>query len=537
MTQSSISPKSLRRYAAVILCGGKSSRMGFDKTLLTLRDGRRLLAATAEKLSERFGEVVLAVGSEERLGQFSDFSGYTLVADDHPHSGPAGAVASALSEVAPRAAFVMAGDMVKVDFGLIERLADLIEAGAEAAVPVHGGRKEPLYAFYASSAGPFLAEAAREGRGTLREAFPKLRTLFLELFDSELAPGLFENINTPEEAMAASLNPPANLSPKAEEASPLFGLDAQALQTTKKEGVEDQASKQKGPAFQVSQASRMRDPASPVLEQDSQAPPALELERPDALGLELDFKGSEGTRSLSAAFRSIPKVDKVLALARQSGGPLSGLSPEALVLAVREALARRREAIAQGRESEPWEPLAAVAQEAEKQAKPGLSPVINATGVVLHTNLGRAPLSKEAAQSVAKIASGYSSLEYDPHLGRRASRQRHVEKLLLEIFGGEAALAVNNNAAALLLVAAALAPGREVIISRGELVEIGASFRLGDILEAGGAILREVGSTNRTAAADYERAAQSGSPALIMSVHAGNFRLVGYGGRPEMKEL
>jgi len=162
--------------------------------------------------------------------------------------------------------------------------------------------------------------------------------------------------------------------------------------------------------------------------------------------------------------------------------------------------------------------------------------VINATGVVLHTNLGRAPLSEPARRAIAQAAAGYLSLEYDVPEGRRSHRALGVEAWLTRLTGAEAAMAVNNGAAALLLVVSALAQGRKVIVSRGELVEIGGSFRLPEILRKAGATLVEVGTTNRTRLDDYRRALTP-EVALILKVHPSNFRLVGFSERPEREEL
>ena len=168
--------------------------------------------------------------------------------------------------------------------------------------------------------------------------------------------------------------------------------------------------------------------------------------------------------------------------------------------------------------------------------KPSLQRVINATGVIVHTNLGRAPLSRAAAARAAQLAAGYTNLEYDLAAGARGRRDVHAEQLLRRLTGAEAAVVVNNNAAATLLVLAALAAGREVIISRGELVEIGGGFRVPDVLAQSGAILREVGTTNRTRAADYG-AAISDRTALILRVHPSNFRIEGFTERPSLEQL
>jgi len=168
--------------------------------------------------------------------------------------------------------------------------------------------------------------------------------------------------------------------------------------------------------------------------------------------------------------------------------------------------------------------------------RPSLVRVINATGVIVHTNLGRAPLSEAALERVRHVAGGYTNLEYDLAKGTRGKRDVHAEKLIARLTGAEAAVVVNNNAAATLLLLAALAHGREVIISRGELVEIGGGFRVPDVMNQSGAILREVGTTNRTRAADYA-AAINDRTALILRVHPSNFRVVGFTERPALDEL
>jgi L-seryl-tRNA(Ser) seleniumtransferase len=158
---------------------------------------------------------------------------------------------------------------------------------------------------------------------------------------------------------------------------------------------------------------------------------------------------------------------------------------------------------------------------------PTLRPVINATGIIIHTNLGRAPLSKAAQQAIAEVAGHYSTLEFDLKTGKRGSRLRHAAELLSEITGAEAALVVNNNAAALVLILSAFAQGREAILSRGQLVEIGGGFRVPEVMEQSGAKLVEVGTTNRTRAADYARAITPQS-ALLMRAHASNFKQIGF---------
>ena len=165
-----------------------------------------------------------------------------------------------------------------------------------------------------------------------------------------------------------------------------------------------------------------------------------------------------------------------------------------------------------------------------------LRPLINATGVIVHTNLGRAPLALPALQRLRQVAEGYSNLEYDLQVGSRGSRTMHAESLLTALTGAEAAVVVNNNAAATLLILTALANGREAIVSRGELVEIGGGFRVPEIMAQSGTILREVGTTNRTRIADY-RAAIGPRTALLMRIHPSNFQIVGFTERPTLGEL
>jgi L-seryl-tRNA(Ser) seleniumtransferase len=179
---------------------------------------------------------------------------------------------------------------------------------------------------------------------------------------------------------------------------------------------------------------------------------------------------------------------------------------------------------------------AVAAEHLEATFRRSLEPVINATGVIIHTNLGRAPLADAAVDQIARIARGYCSLEYDVQRGERGRRDVHAETLLRRVTGAESAVVVNNNAAAVLLVLAALAKGREVIVSRGELVEIGGGFRVPDVMRESGAVLREVGTTNKTRASDYA-AAVSDRTALILRVHPSNFRIEGFSERPVLSEI
>ena len=168
--------------------------------------------------------------------------------------------------------------------------------------------------------------------------------------------------------------------------------------------------------------------------------------------------------------------------------------------------------------------------------EPSLVSVINATGVIVHTNLGRAPLATSAISQVTRVARGYANLEYDLGAGQRSTRSVHAERLLARVTGAPAAVVVNNNAAAVLLVLTALAQGREAIISRGELVEIGGGFRIPDVMRQSGALIREVGTTNKTRTADYA-AAISDRTALILRVHPSNFRIEGFTERPRLDDL
>ncbi len=227
--------------------------------------------------------------------------------------------------------------------------------------------------------------------------------------------------------------------------------------------------------------------------------------------------------------RDLPSVDELLREER-----LAGLPREAAVTAARAALARAREEIRAG--AEPGDLVERTLAELAAATRPRLRRVINASGVVLHTNLGRAPLAEAALARVQEVAHGYSNLEYDLADGARGSRQDHCAALLRRLTGAEAALVVNNNAAAVLLALAALAEGREVLVSRGELIEIGDGFRIPEVLARSGARLVEVGTTNRTRVADYERAAGEATGA-ILRVHQSNFRVIGFTERPRLRDL
>ena len=222
--------------------------------------------------------------------------------------------------------------------------------------------------------------------------------------------------------------------------------------------------------------------------------------------------------------RDLPSVDE---LARESDDPLA-------VDAARAVLAEAREEVRAG--LDPGDLRSRLRDALSAARRPSLRRVLNGTGVIVHTNLGRAPLADAALERVREVARGYSNLELDLSSGTRGSRQDHVAALLRRATGAEAALVVNNNAAAVLLALAALAEGREVIVSRGELIEIGDGFRIPDVLARSGARLVEVGTTNRTRAADYEHAVGP-ETALLLRVHQSNFRVVGFTEQPRIEEL
>jgi L-seryl-tRNA(Ser) seleniumtransferase len=214
-------------------------------------------------------------------------------------------------------------------------------------------------------------------------------------------------------------------------------------------------------------------------------------------------------------------------LARTADDPLA-------VDAARTVIAQARDELRAG--ADPGDLVARLRDELTAARQPALQRVLNATGVIVHTNLGRAPLPRAALDRVQDVGLGYSNLEYDLAAGARGSRQDHVGRILSRLTGGEAAIVVNNNAGAMLLALAALAEGREVLVSRGELIEIGDGFRIPDVLARSGARLVEVGTTNRTRADDYERAVRA-ETALLLRVHQSNFRVVGFTEQPTVPEL
>ena len=225
--------------------------------------------------------------------------------------------------------------------------------------------------------------------------------------------------------------------------------------------------------------------------------------------------------------RLLPSVGELLH--SSSGQQLVQQYSRSMALrAVRASIAQARAQIRQGAQCPSSdELLLAVEHMLKESQRPNLQPVINATGVIINTNLGRSPLSQEALQAVQRVAGGYTNLEYELEAGERGSRHSHVSALLCELTGAEAALVTNNNAAAVLLALSTLAAGREVIISRGQLVEIGGGFRVPDVMRQSGCQLVEVGTTNRTRLSDYA-AAITERTALLLTVHPSNFQIVGF---------
>jgi len=239
---------------------------------------------------------------------------------------------------------------------------------------------------------------------------------------------------------------------------------------------------------------------------------------------------------MNTEFRKLPGVD--LLLSHPEIAALTDKYPrEQIVNLARKQLELARRSIEAGKKCPlVAEIAAAMYKYINELAKPALCPLINATGVILHTNLGRAPLSKKAIAEMDKISGGYSNLEFDVEKGLRGSRQTHIERLLCEVTGAEAGLVVNNNASAVLLGLSALAKRKEIIVSRGQAVEIGDSFRIPDVMRQSGAKLVEVGTTNCTYARDYESAITD-STAALLRVHSSNFKVVGFTSETSIEEL
>jgi len=239
---------------------------------------------------------------------------------------------------------------------------------------------------------------------------------------------------------------------------------------------------------------------------------------------------------MESKFQRLPSVDRLLSEGRIK--QLQESYPRVLVVdLIRQCLERERLSIASGKPCPSLDEIVeSVCAQAWALSHPSLRPVINATGVILHTNLGRAPLSQEAIVAMDAAAKGYCNLEFDLDSGTRGSRHSHIEHILCQLTGAEAALVVNNNASAVLLALTALARKKEVIVSRGQAVEIGGGFRIPEVMRQSGAKLVEVGTTNCTYLADYEQAINPGTAAL-MRVHSSNFRLLGFTYSVTLEEL
>ena len=240
--------------------------------------------------------------------------------------------------------------------------------------------------------------------------------------------------------------------------------------------------------------------------------------------------------SMKSDLRNLPSVDRLISDKRIQRLQ-EKYSHELVLQTVRQNLDEARVHIGQGEPALSFDQLIeSICRRIDSAVTPSMRPVINATGVILHTNLGRAPLSKEATAAMEECARSYVNLEIDLDSGRRGSRQVHVESLLCQITGAEAALVVNNNASAVLLALSALARRKEVIVSRGQAVEIGGGFRIPDVMRQSGARLVEVGTTNRTRLSDYEEAITARTAALLR-VHSSNFKVIGFTETVALEEL
>jgi L-seryl-tRNA(Ser) seleniumtransferase len=246
-------------------------------------------------------------------------------------------------------------------------------------------------------------------------------------------------------------------------------------------------------------------------------------------------------RNASSTMRAIPSVDellgrpRLLALAEKSSRALVTQSARSVLANVRSRM-KANPSSATPEASDPENLETQIIIHVESLLAPSLRRVINATGVILHTNLGRAPLSAKAAARSAQVATSYSNLEYDLETGERGQRDVHTSRMLANLVGAESAIVVNNNAAAVFLVLNTFSKGAETIVSRGELIEIGDGFRIPDIMSESGAILHEVGTTNRTRIRDYERAITERTR-LLLRVHPSNFRISGFTERPSLEDL
>ncbi|NIM97633.1 MAG: L-seryl-tRNA(Sec) selenium transferase [candidate division Zixibacteria bacterium] len=243
-----------------------------------------------------------------------------------------------------------------------------------------------------------------------------------------------------------------------------------------------------------------------------------------------------GEKIIQEKLRQIPSVEKILQFPELQS-EIDEFSHPLVAATVKQVVEMIREEIKKGKDSiSAADILQKVKDIIAKETSPALKAVVNATGVILHTNLGRAPLDEGTLSFIRNISSSYNNLEFDLKEGKRSKRGIFLEKLLCALTSAEAALAVNNNAGAVLLILTALAKGKEVIVSRGELVQIGGGFRIPEILALSGATLKEVGTTNQTSISDYENAITP-ETALLLKVHQSNFKMIGFAERPSIGEL
>lgn len=238
-------------------------------------------------------------------------------------------------------------------------------------------------------------------------------------------------------------------------------------------------------------------------------------------------------------YRRIPKVDILLETAKMQE-LVRFFGKKAVTECIRKGMDALRTMIKEGRTEEFEKALGNLETSVEKalkqDARVGFRRVINATGTILHTNLGRAPIARDQAEKIVDLVAGYSNLEYDLEAGHRGERYSHFQKLICDVTGAESAMAVNNNAGAVLLTLSAMACGKEVIVSRGEQIEIGGKFRIPDVIRQGGASLCEVGTTNKTHLSDYEEAINENT-GLLLKVHTSNYRIVGFSESVSTREL
>ncbi|HPR91109.1 MAG TPA: L-seryl-tRNA(Sec) selenium transferase, partial [Synergistaceae bacterium] len=248
---------------------------------------------------------------------------------------------------------------------------------------------------------------------------------------------------------------------------------------------------------------------------------------------------NNSTREL---LKNLPKIDEILLIIERNGS-FAGVSREIVVRKCRQVVEEMRRSI-RATDGKKDMPAPVSAEEAAQMVHhellslytPRLRRVVNASGIILHTNLGRAPLCTEALNRITTVSEGYSNLEFDLDKGKRGIRYDHVKELICCVSGAEDALIVNNNAAAVLLALNTLSEGKEAIVSRGELIEIGGEFRIPEVMEKSGAILREVGTTNRTHLSDYQNAIGSNT-GVILKVHTSNFKVLGFTDAINLDEL